>query len=291
MKSIITRRDFMKGTAFAAAGAMVGFPKIQESSRSRVVLVRNEHVWKDEKTLNADIVQEMLDQAITALMQTDNPVDAFKMIVGPDDIVGIKTNVWRMLATPKEMEEAIKRRVIEAGVKEDNIDTADQGLLRREKFLNATAMINVRPLRTHHWSGIGGCLKNLITFVPRPADYHDDSCADMATFWKIPEVNGKVKLNILVVLSPLFHGRGPHHFDQRYIWKYNGILASLDPVAVDAIGLDLLNKKRMEHFGRRRELPIPPKHVMLAQTRHNLGIADLDRIDLIKIGWDKDILI
>jgi len=290
MKTVITRRDFMKGTAYAAAVAVAGFPDFQEKT-ARVVLVRHENVWKDESTLDADIIQQMLDDAVTALFNVDDPVAAFKRIVGPDDVVGIKTNVWRFLPTPKELENAIEKRVLGAGVEKKNIDIADRGLLRRPGFTNATALINVRPLRTHHWSGIGGCLKNLITFTPRPADYHDDSCADMALFWKLPVTEGKTKLNILSVLNPLFHGRGPHHFDRRYVWKYHGLIVGTDPLAVDAVGLELINAKRLEHFGRRRELPIPPKHVTMADVRHHLGTADINKIDLVKLGWKEGILI
>jgi hypothetical protein len=43
--------------------------------------------------------------------------------------------------------------------------------------LNSTALVNARPLRTHHWSGVGTCLKNYIQFVPEPSSYHDEGCS------------------------------------------------------------------------------------------------------------------
>ncbi|MFC1561807.1 DUF362 domain-containing protein [candidate division KSB1 bacterium] len=290
MKGTITRRDFMKGSAYVALGAAAGFP-LQSQKETRVVLIRNEHVWNGETELDGDIIQRMLDQAVTTLLGTDTPQAAFRTILKPEDTVGIKTNVWNFLPTPKELESAIKRRVLDAGVREDRIGIADRGLLNNPLFTGATALINVRPMRTHYWSGVGGCLKNLITFTPRPDDYHNDSCADMALFWKLPVTNGKTRLNILSMLNPLFHGRGPHHFDRRYIWKYNGIIAGIDPVAVDTVGLEIINAKRLEFFGRRREFQTSPKHIMMADVRHGLGTSDLNKIELIKLGWNKDILI
>ncbi len=289
MKKTITRRDFMKGTAYSALAVAAGFPK-QSETRAKVVLVRHENVWKDNTTLDAEIVQGMLDDGMKAFFGTDDPVDAFRKIIQPEDIVGIKSNVWRFLPTPKELENAIQKRVMDAGVESGNIDIADRGLLNRPGFTNAKSIINVRPIRTHYWSGVGGCLKNMITFTKSPSDYHDDSCADMALFWKLPVIQDKVKLNILSVLNPLFHGRGPHHFDRRYIWKYHGLIIGTDPVAVDRVGLELVNNKRVEFFGRKRDLQTSPKHIMMADVRHGLGCADLDKIELIKLGWDKDIL-
>ena len=71
------------------------------------------------------------------------------------------------LPTPKELEAAIKRRVLDVGVPETNMDIDDRGVLRNPVFLKATALINVRPVRTHHWSGVGTCLKNYIHVCPR----------------------------------------------------------------------------------------------------------------------------
>lgn len=289
MERIITRRDFMRGTAYVALGAAVGFPS-QTPKNTKVVLIRREDVWDSDTKLNSKIVQEMLDEAVMALLDQDDPVKAFRLLVKPEDIVGIKSNVWNYLPTPAELEHAIEQRLLNAGVQKKNIGIDDQRVRRNPIFQNSTALINARPLRTHYWSGIGGCIKNYIMF-DNPSDYHDDSCANLALLWKLPAVKDKTKLNILSVLNPQFHGRGPHNFDRRYVWKYNGIIVGTDPVAVDAVGLQLINAKRIDFFGVRRELQTSPKHVMMADVRHGLGTSDLNKIDLIKLGWKQDILI
>lgn len=128
-------------------------------------------------------------------------------------------------------------------------------------------------------------------FVPRPNEYHSDSCADLATIWKLPLVKDKTRLNILVMFTPQFHGVGPHSYNPKYIWKYHGIIVGFDPVAVDSIGVRILQARRNEYFGEMRPLNPPPKHVFLADTRHHLGTADPKNINLIKLGENQGILI
>jgi hypothetical protein len=34
----------------------------------------------------------------------------------------------------------------------------------------------------------------------------------------------------------------------------------------------------------------PTKHIAVADTKHGLGVSDLSRIDLVRIGWEEQIL-
>jgi hypothetical protein len=296
-KRVLTRREFLKTTSSAAiAGALyLSAPRDvlgrEVGKKTRVVLIRDSAAIDDLGNANPDVLQHMLDTAVSTLLGEKRTEKAWKRIVKKDDVVGIKSNVWGYLPTPDALEGAIKGRVMEAGVPEANISIRDRGLLDDEIFMKATALINVRPLRTHHWSGVGSLLKNYITFTRTPWAHHDDSCADLAALWKLPLVEGKTRLNVLVVLTPLFHGVGAHHFAPEYTWPYKGLLVGLDPVAVDSVGVRLLMAKRREHFGEPRPINPPPKHVFLADTRHHLGTADPDKIELVKIGWEEEILL
>jgi hypothetical protein len=93
------------------------------------------------------------------------------------------------------------------------------------------------------------------------------------------------------MLTPLFHGVGPHHYNKKYTWEYNGLLVGFDPVAVDSVGLRILQAKRLEYFGEDMPLNPPAKHILLADTRHHLGTADPARINLMKMGWKEDLLV
>lgn len=295
-KNVLTRREFLKTSASAAmAGALfLNAPDrlfAAGDEKTRVVLIRNKDVLDDLNAPKPDVLQKMLDEAVAALVGESDPAKAWQTIAGPDDVVGIKSNIWQSLGTPEALEDAIENRLLEAGVDEKSISINDQQVLRDPVFRDATALINVRPLRTHNWSGVGSLIKNYIMFVDTPSSYHGDSCADLAKIWKLPSVEGKTRLNILVVLTPLFHGIGPHHYNPKYTWAYKGLLVGFDPVAVDATGVRILQAKRRAFFEEDRPLNPPPKHVFLADTRHHLGTADPEKIDLVRLGWQDDSLI
>lgn len=293
----ITRRKLLKQSALATIGASLFFSspiKVfarNKNDLTRVVLIRNKKVLDENNKVNQEVLENMMDKAITTLTGEENIENAWKKILNPDDILGIKTNVWAKLATPPELENYLKQKAIQIGLQSENISISDRGILRDPVFQKSTALINVRPMRTHAWSGVGSLLKNYIMFVKRPSEYHGDSCADLAKIWQLDHVKGKTRLNILVMLTPLFHGIGPHHFNKQFTWRYNGLIVGYDPVAVDSVGLRILHAKRADHFGTETPLNPPAKHILLADTRHKLGTANPEKIDLIKIGNQEEILV
>jgi len=290
MGKVITRRDFIRGSTFALLGAAIGVSS-QEKKKSKVVLIRHSDALDENSIVNEEIIQQMLDEAVKTLLGQDDPVKAFQKLVKPGEVVGIKSNVWSYLPTPPELERSIERRVIDAGVKKEDISIDDHGVRTNPIFLKATSLINVRPLRTHYLAGVSGCMKNYIMFAKSQPAYHPNSCADLGSLFYLPQVKGKTRLNILCALTPQFHGRGPHHFSRRYVWKYKGLIVGQDPVAVDAIGLRLIIAKRAEQLGKAREIPPVPRHIEVADVKHRLGTSDLNKIDLIKLGWKEDILV
>lgn len=290
MTRMIVRRDFLKDSACAAVGVAIGLPNRQET-KSKVILIRHPDAVEAGSRFNGEIIQEMFDEAVSTLVGSTDAVEAVKSMIRPGEVVGIKSNVWSYLPTPAELEEAIKRRVMDAGVREEDIAIDDHGVKENPVFRNSTSLINVRPLRTHYLSGMSGTIKNYIMFAESQPALHPNSCADLGSTFNLPITKGKTRLNILSCLTPQFHGRGPHHFSRRYVWDYRGILVGHDPVAVDTIGLELLKAKRREVLGPGRELPPVPTHIQVADTKHGIGTSDLERIELVRLGWDEDILI
>lgn len=291
MNTIFTRRDFIKGTTLALVGSSLARSQETPAEKSRVILIRHQDVLDENSAIKDGILRDMLDEAVMKLLDASDGVEAFKKLVKPGETVGIKTNIWSYLPTPPELEQAIKRRLIDAGIAPDRIGLDDHGVRTHPLFVNATSLINARPVRTHYLAGMSGCLKNYIMFAESQPDYHPDSCADLGALFKLPIVKGKTRLNILCALTPQFHGRGPHHFSRRYVWNYKGLIVGTDPVAVDTIGLKLIMAKRREVLGAAMELPPVPKHIQLADTRHGIGISDPNRIELIKLGWEEEIMI
>lgn len=290
----ITRREFLRFTAGTTLASTLGSGNGREAradAAARVVLIRNAEVVGDQGKINGEVLQVMLDEAVKTLLGTPEPREAWQKLVKASDIVGIKSNAWERLPTPRELEAAIQRRIVDAGVAESNLDIDDRGVLRNPIFLGATALLNVRPLRTHHWAGVGTCLKNYIQFIPDRPSYHPDGCSALGRIWTLPIVRGKTRLNILSSLTPQFYGRGANFFDRRYVWPYKGLIVGTDPVAVDAVGAHLLQVKRIAFFGEDRTLDVTPHHIMVADKEYHLGVSDLSRIQLIKLGWMEDVLI
>ena len=68
-------------------------------------------------------------------------------------------------------------------------------------------------------------------------------------------------------------------------------VAVVEQVAVDAVGLKLIMAKRTEQLGKDKAVPPVPRHIRDAEVKYGLGNSDLNKIDLVKLGWTDDILI
>jgi len=296
IKRVVTRRDFIRTGSCVAMGSLVGLSLMNRKAKastkkSRVVLIRDKNIFNALGEINNSRLEDMLDESVKTALEAPDAASAWRKLIRPDDIVGIKSNVWGYLPTPDGLEKAIARQAIQIGVDPKNIGVDDRGVRRHPVFKRATALINCRPMRTHHWSGLGTLLKNYIMFVPNPWAYHGNACERLGVIWHKKGIKEKTRLNILVMLTPLFHGVGPHHFSKRYLWSYHGLIVSTDPVAADATGARIIQAKRNEYFDKYRPISPPPRHIEAADTQFGLGNSHPDKIELIKLGWEKDILI
>ncbi len=183
-ESEISRREFIRAATLAAfATALPKSTHSDDSGRhqntTRVVLIRENDVMDDKRKIDTAVLERMVDRAVMTLFECTNPDDAWRRVVKPDDVVGIKSNEWKPLCTPPELERLLRRRVIEMGVPKRNVDVSDREVTSKRVFQKSTALINVRPLRTHYWAGMTGCIKNYIMFSDTPWDYHPDFCAKL----------------------------------------------------------------------------------------------------------------
>jgi hypothetical protein len=291
----ITRRELLKRSVMMAAGGVIMLNRpatlwanADAKASSKVVLIRNKDLFDSNDNIDAKVCKSILNEAVCELTGKKNPEDAWKTIISPSDIVGIKTNAWNGLPTPEVMNVLLKETVVKVGVPVNNVSVDDRGVKQNPVFQNATALINIRPMRTHAWSGVGTLLKNYIMFAEKPSDYHEDSCSVLGSLQELPMVKGKTRLHILVMFTPQFHHIAPSKFTEEYSWKYNGLLAGFDPVAIDTIGLKIIEAKRRDYFGEDKPLNPPAKHIAVADTRYHLGTSDPSKIELIKLGWDEN---
>ena len=288
----LDRRDFLSVSGGAAAATLLGAaPTRAAEAKARVVLVRRREVLRADGKVNGPVVHAMLNEAVAALLQEKDTAAAWRRLVKPSDVVGVKSNVWGPLPTPPELEQAMREEIVRAGVRPDNVAVDDRGVRSNPVFRQMTALVNVRPMRTHAWSGVGTCLKNVIMFVDNPPDYHGDSCAALGAIWQLPQLAGKVRLNVLVMLTPQFHSVGPHSFAKDLVWPYYGLIVGVQPASVDATGARILQAKRRQHFGADRPISPSPHHIEIAGSRYGLGPTDPAQIDLVRLGLAEDALV
>jgi hypothetical protein len=288
----LDRRGFLSLSGGAAAATLLGGAGSQAAgAKARVVLVRRREVLGAEGKVNGPVLHAMLNEAVAALLEERDAAAAWRRLVKPSDVVGVKSNVWGPLPTPPELEQAIRDEVVRAGVQPENVAVDDRGVRSNPLFQRMTALVNVRPMRTHAWSGVGTCLKNVIMFVDSPPDYHGDSCATLGAIWQLPQLAGKARLNVLVMLTPQFHSVGPHSFAKDLTWPYYGLIVGVQPAPVDATGARVLQAKRRQHFGADRPISPSPHHIEIAGSRYGLGPTDPAQIDLVRIGLVEDALV
>ena len=106
----LTRRDFILGTSGIGllwAGGAHGLLAVdraigaqpREPARSRVILARDRDVL-DGRTPDPARLAQLLDRGVGALLQESDPSAAWRRLLSPSDVVGIKRNAWRFLPTP-----------------------------------------------------------------------------------------------------------------------------------------------------------------------------------------------
>ena len=122
-----------------------------------------------------------------------------------------------------------------------------------------------------------------------PSNYHQSNSAKLGEIWNLPFVKGKTKLVLVDSLYPLCN-KGPQA-DPRYQWAYKGLIAGTDPVAVETVCLNIINKKREAIKGKIWPLSPPPICVEAADKVYGLGTSRIKEIKIENFGWEYDLLL
>ncbi len=290
-KSALTRRDFMRGSIGIAIGSStMGFNipelKAETKPQSTVVINRNVNVMDAARNVDKKIVRKMLEQILMVLTNKDNSKEAWLKLFNKNDIIGlVHTN--HLNPTHDEVIDSVKLSLMEAGIPKKNIKMA-QGIFSTNPK-KCTALICMPALKGHWLTGIGTVLKNYIMFSGKAMYYHGSNNIKLGEIWNLPHIKGKTKLILTDALYPLCD-KGPQN-DPRYKWHYKGLIAGFDPVAVETIGLKILEKKRELIRGEPWPLTPPPLCIEAADNVYNLGTSNMDKIKIQHFGWEQDILI
>jgi hypothetical protein len=287
--SVVTRRDFVRGTVGAAVTAsLLGETleaKAAQTSKSWVAVVRDEAALDSANQVNETVLRRMLTQVLKAVTGKADPASAWQALLRKDDIVGL-VHTDHLNRTHPELIGAVKSTLNESGIPEKNIWMV-QGSVDKVKQCNA--LISLPALKAHWLTGIGTVFKNYIVFSGSPSSYHDENNAKLGEIWNLPHVKGKTKLVLVDALRPLCD-KGPQP-DPRYMWQYKGLIAGTDPVAVETVCLKVLLEKRHALRGEPWPLSPPPLVVEMADKRYGLGTSNLEEIGINRIGWLDQVLV
>lgn len=126
-----TRRAFLKGGIAWGSILLAGSPgggtaatrSPARPSRSRVVIARDPELRHSGGSLDSSRLLKLLDRTMQASFDRDSAVEAWKQVVRPGEVVGLKVNCLggRGNATRPELVEAIAERLQQAGIKAKDI--------------------------------------------------------------------------------------------------------------------------------------------------------------------------
>ena len=288
---LITRRDFLKGTAAATLAASLSCNPLESIAAaikpvSTVTIVRDEKVLDRNQTVNMAALQQMLDQTVIHVTGMSDVNKAWNHIIRTDDVVGLVPTP-HLNPTHDELVDLVKASIMqEVGLDGEHIIMAQGGVRRPRK---CTALIAMPGLKAHWLTGTGTVLKNYIMYSGAPTRYHGAKSAKLGEIWLKSEVKDKTRLILVDALYPLCD-KGPQP-DPRYQWHYNGLIAGTDPVAVETIGLKIITEKRKLLRGEPWPLQPPPICVEAADKVYGLGNSDWAKIKVNHFGWDEGLLV
>ena len=150
-----------------------------------------------------------------------------------------------------------------------------------EKFTNV--QLNLPVLKDHNLSGVTCSLKNFFGAIHNPNKYHDDNCDPyIADLNAVPLIRKQQKLVVCDALRIQYNG-GPSYHPQ-WAENFGGIILGDDPVAVDFVGYQIIDRIRRTHgLPSLEKAGRKPKHIFTAaDEEHKLGKASPEEIDVVE---------
>jgi uncharacterized protein (DUF362 family) len=320
------RRSFLKKSVLTAGSTILyprisSCKSIPINEKSKVVQVTN----TSAPETSAQVVT-MLDKGMCSLFDCDNPIEAFQKVVKPGEVVGLKVNCLSGYgSTNIILVDAIVERLKEAGIRKSDIivwdrlsrDLEDGGFKIQDQknkvryignellgFNNdlqvygavaslvcntivreCDCIINLPLLKDHSIAGLTMSLKNMFGAIHNPNKYHlntgDPYIADVNM---LPSIRNKVRIHICDAIEAQYEG-GPS-FMPHWRWSMNSLLLSIDPVALDYLGWQIIDAKRME-MGLKslKDVGREPNYISTAaDNNHRLGTNNPDKIEVLKLS-------
>lgn len=153
--------------------------------------------------------------------------------------------------------------------------------LSRHLTRTCDCMINLPILKNHSDAGVTLALKNMYGVNNNPNTLHDHNCCPgVADLYMLPPIREKFRFVVADAMTACFEG-GPG-FKPQYTWKYNGLMVATDPVAIDYIAWQIIEKERAGRgLKTLTAAGTPPNYIAVAaDARHRLGTNDPNHIAL-----------
>lgn len=148
---------------------------------------------------------------------------------------------------------------------------------------HCSAMINMPVLKDHGLCGLTSAMKNTFGALHNPNKYHEDRCNPyIADANAVPFVRKKNRLVICDAIHVQYKG-GPAYHPQ-WVEVLGSILLAEDPVAIDSVCAELLNRIRARHGidPIEKDGGIPTYLETAADPEHGLGRCRSGEIELIE---------
>jgi uncharacterized protein (DUF362 family) len=286
----MNRRKFIKTTgALLASAPIYSFcTGVQSNLRSRIVIARHQDIQDQYSSVDTQKMISLLDNGMNHLFQTDHVLDAWKKIVSPGEVIGLKVNCLSgMGVTHNELVNAVIDRLQESGIKANDIVIWDRFNTDLEECLytinygrNGVRYMGNDVMGFEDDFEIYGSAASLVCkTVTRLCDaiinlpvLKDHGIAGMTMAMKnfFGAIHNPHKYHLDVgnpyiadvySFAPIKNKARLHICDAinpqyeggpsympQWSWKYNGLILATDPVAMDHTGWQIIEKKRLE-FG------------------------------------------
>jgi uncharacterized protein (DUF362 family) len=153
-----------------------------------------------------------------------------------------------------------------------------------EQVTNATAIIDMTMMKHHSICGFTGALKNMTHGqIVNPHDHHAYLCnPQIPLLYNFPVLRSRVRLHI-VDACKIIYDEGPLDTNPAKRVPHGAVYAATDPVALDRIGWDVIERERKERgvpslAGIQRN----PGYILTAGDL-GIGVADLNQIRLLEV--------
>lgn len=256
---------------------------------------------------------EAFDAAFARFVGAGSSAEAWRRILSPIDVVGLKFNRsgQGVIGTTDAVADVLIGSLVRAGWTPDQIVPIEAPATVVSRWgtrpavmgygdaevdfgsgqdqlasvvAQVTAIINVPYLKTHNIAGITCAMKNLSHgLVKHPARYHRNGCAPyISDIIAIPALRQKVRLHLVDALRVVFD-RGPDPAPDT-IHENGGLLIGQDALLVDLVGLNVLNEIRrargMDPVARYgRDVPC-----LAAAMQARGGVIELGDVDHVRLG-------